>query len=245
MKLIKESLNFERGRDPMTAMDIGVAAETYAQQMINMENHLTAKKLASTLPKKARDYYTKNYKDWLNHTDAMWGNIREKYDQPGGILTDFDIYVLIYKHFREKAIEYKEQLSNLLILKESFERGQDPISAMNIGKNLYIQQTINFFKTLTKDYHCFPLDFAPHCYYLLDSENNKIGALYDRGINKKLYIYFSNIHNIIISDNFPKGKKKKIPYKDIKFKSRWEIKEYLNFERGQNPMKAMKKWQFS
>ncbi len=195
---IKESINFERGMDPKTAMDIGRAKyafpveDIYSRGMRIMPPEKADKYLRTVLPRRLKSVITRpgavwewpRFQDGLHYADAKW-IMRQGYSGIKYRGTFYPFPEIEGYNFRREDEEWIDESVN-------FERGKDPKKSMDIGLEHKYGRMYNLFTichnlSMNSDSFEWVSDIAwnpgdadhPYFnidsfYYYTDEEDNKI-----------------------------------------------------------------------
>jgi hypothetical protein len=239
---VDESIKFERGNNPLDAMDIGMTPERAWDNIAVGDKFRYDPKGTGNIPGKyiiitglTKSTYNIDvkYKGW-NTAEEMTIGKNSQTNKLGWSIS----YNFFLEHFRYLGHEDLKESIN-------FERGKNPLDAMDIGSNSkYIYDNLKDGDILIYD---------PH----------------GKGNIEKQYLIISNIHKINPDDiEFGhaewKTKQDLLSRKNPKSAGRWEVPYYffkehfkyignenqfeeikrklsesVNFDRGQDPMKAM------
>jgi hypothetical protein len=183
-KTINETLNFERGKDPIQSMGIGITE--LSRNFFNKIKEIGWDPYAF----RNHTYFIIDNKKIIIGVAYNVGEFSGTYyilfKDPNSILNmpelrfmdTFKIEKIIKSEFSEKIFGKK------LDENFNFERGKDPIKSMEIGVT---QLTKTFFNRISDEYGFSPRHFPQHCYFLVDAEDKNAGVLYDPG---GAYIFF-------------------------------------------------------
>jgi hypothetical protein len=137
----------------------------------------------------------------------------------------------------ENLIENTNCLNRAKFINESqnFERGQEPIQAMGIGKYRNKQKVLNFFRWVSEDYQLNE-DDPDYLGYLNISEDD----IQDNNI-KEGFIEFVKTYPLYVNDMTSMGlDTEEFPQlEETVFVKLERLEEAQNFERGTNPIKSM------
>ena len=150
-KLIKESLSFERGKDPKDVLGIGIDRKNFNSKEEFLDTLVL--RIPKILGKKEipKDIIA-NQGHLINpeYVDAIWDDLFNRNIIINGILIcrsgDFDIYLNSVED-KLKELGFKKKIDESI----SFERGKDPREVLNIGHYQYDNEIIEKIKKTMRE----------------------------------------------------------------------------------------------